>query len=186
MERMQEKEIMQNQAETSSPPAVPPVEPIDGPTVEPAGGPIVGQVFEALKSVFDPELGINIVDLGLVYDVKVDDEGGVDIEYTLTTMGCPIGPLIDAGACALDRRNGHRPVLFADHERRLGVAISGFVFCDVADSGHGFRSQSVQFRAYVRRGLRGIQPLPDAALCNGSRGAWDSLPGRHVTTRSKP
>ena len=53
------------------------------------------QVMEALKSVFDPELGINIVDLGLVYDVKVDNEGGVDIEYTLTTMGCPIGPLIE-------------------------------------------------------------------------------------------
>ncbi len=52
-------------------------------------------VFETLKMVFDPELGINIVDLGLVYDVKVDAEGGIDIEYTLTTMGCPIGPLIE-------------------------------------------------------------------------------------------
>lgn len=54
-----------------------------------------GQVFESLKSVFDPELGINIVDLGLVYEVDVDKEGGVDIQYTLTTMGCPIGPLIE-------------------------------------------------------------------------------------------
>ena len=53
------------------------------------------QVLETLKNVFDPELGINIVDLGLVYDVKVDDSGGVDIEYTLTTMGCPIGPMIE-------------------------------------------------------------------------------------------
>jgi len=53
------------------------------------------QVLEALKSVFDPELGINIVDLGLVYEVDVDAQGGVDIRYTLTTMGCPIGPMIE-------------------------------------------------------------------------------------------
>jgi metal-sulfur cluster biosynthetic enzyme len=60
-----------------------------------SGGDLKEQVLEALKSVFDPELGINIVDLGLVYDVDVDSEGGVDIKYTLTTMGCPIGPMIE-------------------------------------------------------------------------------------------
>ncbi len=53
------------------------------------------RVEEALKQVYDPELGINIVDLGLVYDIAVQDNGDVDIEYTLTTMGCPIGPLIE-------------------------------------------------------------------------------------------
>ena len=53
------------------------------------------QVLEALKSVVDPELGINIVDLGLVYVVEVAEGGDVDIQYTLTTMGCPIGPLIE-------------------------------------------------------------------------------------------
>jgi metal-sulfur cluster biosynthetic enzyme len=71
----------------------------DGPSdeAEDAGGvpPTAEAVFESLKSVYDPELGINVVDLGLVYDVRVSDDGDVDIEYTLTTMGCPIGPLIE-------------------------------------------------------------------------------------------
>jgi len=52
-------------------------------------------ILDALKQVYDPELGINIVDLGLVYSVDVQDNGDVEISYSLTTMGCPIGPLIE-------------------------------------------------------------------------------------------
>lgn len=68
---------------------------LDASAAPSAGPPTQEQVLDALRNVYDPELGINIVDLGLVYEVRVDSVGDIDIEYTLTTMGCPIGPMIE-------------------------------------------------------------------------------------------
>lgn len=47
------------------------------------------QVIEALRDVFDPELGMSVVDLGLIYDVRIDG-GRVGITMTLTSAGCPL------------------------------------------------------------------------------------------------
>lgn len=55
------------------------------------------QVREALKDVYDPELGYNIVDLGLVYGVVVAADGRVDITMTMTTPGCPAASYIEVG-----------------------------------------------------------------------------------------
>lgn len=48
------------------------------------------QVIVALKGIFDPEIPVNIYDLGLIYDVLIDDEQHVDIQMTLTSPGCPV------------------------------------------------------------------------------------------------
>ena len=52
-------------------------------------------IFEGLKNVYDPEIGVNVVDLGLVYDADITQESGdVLVTMTLTSLGCPLGPVI--------------------------------------------------------------------------------------------
>ena len=58
------------------------------------------QVYEALQDCYDPEIPVNIVDLGLVYDVEVDEDT-VAVKMTLTTPGCGMGGMIASNAQSL-------------------------------------------------------------------------------------
>lgn len=76
----------------------PPAEPVTGSAT---GEVTLAQVWEALKAVYDPEIPVNIVDLGLVYDCRLDKtETGVEVKVkmTLTAPGCGMGPAIAADA----------------------------------------------------------------------------------------
>ncbi len=58
------------------------------PTVYPLA--VEAEVIEALRLVYDPEIPVNIYELGLIYDIDVDTHGFVDIEMTLTSPACPV------------------------------------------------------------------------------------------------
>ncbi|GAA4213749.1 metal-sulfur cluster assembly factor [Actinocatenispora rupis] len=76
-------------ADTTAPaaPADPPATPATKAKVE--------DVEEAMKDVVDPELGINVVDLGLVYGLHVDDDNVATVDMTLTSAACPLTDVIE-------------------------------------------------------------------------------------------
>lgn len=71
------------EGEKSSSPQTPP-EPVD------PDAPLEEKVIAALSSVYDPEIPVNIYELGLIYDLKVDPSGAVAIRMTLTSPACPV------------------------------------------------------------------------------------------------
>ncbi|MEO1468714.1 MAG: SUF system Fe-S cluster assembly protein [Pseudomonadota bacterium] len=52
--------------------------------------PLHDQIVEACRSVYDPEIPVNIYDLGLIYSIRIDGEANVDVDMTLTAPGCPV------------------------------------------------------------------------------------------------
>ena len=73
----------------------------------PEGVPTEEQILEALKVVKDPEIPVNVVDLGLIYGVETQPSGLVEITMTLTSVGCPVQDLIRADAeMAVGRLDG--------------------------------------------------------------------------------
>ncbi len=69
------------------------------------------KVYEALSSVRDPELPVNIVELGLIYDVKISDENNVEIKMTLTTPGCAMASSIASQAEEALKKAGAENIL---------------------------------------------------------------------------
>lgn len=57
------------------------------------------KIIEALRSVYDPEIPVNIYDLGLIYNIIIDDTKAVKIEMTLTAPGCPVAATFPQTVC---------------------------------------------------------------------------------------
>ena len=56
------------------------------------------QVVEALREVFDPEIPVNVYDLGLIYGLDIDEQNNIGVTMTLTAPGCSMGPQIAQNA----------------------------------------------------------------------------------------
>ena len=68
-----------------------------------AAGTDIEDVLEAMRDVVDPELGVNVVDLGLVYGAAIGEDGAATIDMTLTSAACPLTDVIeDQAAAALE------------------------------------------------------------------------------------
>ncbi len=69
--------------------------------------PTVEQVRDALRGVKDPELNLNVIDLGLVYEITVGEGGEVHVQMTLTSPGCPAGPeMLSDAQNAIEKLDG--------------------------------------------------------------------------------
>ena len=57
------------------------------------------EIIEAIRTVYDPEIPINVYDMGLIYDIRIQDNGNVFIDMTLTAPGCPVAGVLPNQVC---------------------------------------------------------------------------------------
>jgi FeS assembly SUF system protein len=91
-----------------------PKDPIEGaPLIKPSttGHPLYDDVVAACRSVYDPEIPVNIYDLGLVYTIEISPDNSVDVTMTLTAPGCPVaGEMPGWVASAIEPLSGVKDV----------------------------------------------------------------------------
>ena len=122
--------------------------------------PLYDQVVEACRTVYDPEIPVNIYDLGLVYTIEISGENDVDVAMSLTAPGCPVAAEMPGWvADAITPIPGVRHV-----ERRAGLGTA-------VGHGHDVRRGPARARLHVglaapRRGRHGPRsPPPVAERC---------------------
>lgn len=79
-------------AATSPPPPHAPVQPMhhSSPDLSPAQRALEAMIVEVIRTVYDPEIPVNVYELGLIYEIAIDDENRVKVKMTLTAPGCPV------------------------------------------------------------------------------------------------
>lgn len=94
-------------------------------SVEQPADALAGKVRQALRRVIDPELGYNIVDLGLIYGVVVGDSGDVMISMTTTTPGCPATGYLSEGAraCAISVEGVNKAEVHLTYEPKWSTEL---------------------------------------------------------------
>ena len=138
--------------------------------------PTVEEVEEALTNVIDPELGLDFVELGLIYGITVNG-GDVHVTYTLTTPGCPIGPMVDRAdrGVRLRARRGRR--------RGLRDGLHAAVDAGEDERGREVRARVLRGSGAVvgpaTTGLRG----PGPSLLDRASPASPRRPARHGLAR---
>lgn len=73
------------------------------------------KIYSLLKEIIDPELAVNIVDLGLVYNVELPKDQSIHVDMTLTSKGCPMGEAITSGVGAILSEN------YPEHSIRVNL-----------------------------------------------------------------